>query len=195
MSDSLLQEVARSDREKSLGQQAHVFWMTGLSGSGKTTLGSLLERALMERGYKTMYLDGDVLRGSLNSDLGFSPEDRKENIRRTGAVNKVLFDAGLIVINAFISPYRSDRAAVRSLFGEGNFSEIHIKADLAVCEARDPKGLYRRARAGEIAGFTGISAPYEEPLSPELLLDTGAGSLENTFQTLLEFSLKRLGPR
>lgn len=195
MSDQKNQEVTRSDREQALGQQAHVFWMTGLSGSGKTTLGLLLERALLQRGFKTMYLDGDVLREGLNSDLGFSPDDRRENIRRTGAVNKVLFDAGLIVLNAFIAPYRSDRAAVRSLFPEGRFSEIHIKAELAVCEARDPKGLYRKARAGEIADFTGISAPYEEPVSPELLIETGADSVEASFFALLDFVLKRLDAR
>lgn len=186
-------EVIRTDREKALGQQAHVFWMTGLSGSGKTTLGVLLERTLLERGFKTMYLDGDVLREGLNRDLGFSPQDRKENIRRTGAVNKLLFDSGLVVINAFISPYRSDRAAVRALFPEGRFSEIHVKADLAVCEARDPKGLYRKARAGEISAFTGISAPYEDPVSPELLIETGAGSVDASFSALLDFTLKRLG--
>ncbi|MFM2207441.1 MAG: adenylylsulfate kinase [Bacteroidota bacterium] len=186
-------EVTRAERERSLGQQAHVFWLTGLSGAGKSTLAVLLERALLERGFRTMYLDGDVLRSGINKDLGFSPADRKENLRRTGALNKVLFDAGLVTINALISPYRSDREEVRSLFPVGFFSEIHVKADIAVCESRDPKGLYRRARAGEISEFTGVSAPYEEPEQPDLLLDTSAGTVEESLAKLLAFALKRLG--
>jgi adenylyl-sulfate kinase len=193
MQPSVQGEVTRDERERSLGQQAHVFWLTGLSGAGKSTLAVLLERALMEHGFRTMHLDGDVLRNGINKDLGFSPADRKENLRRTGALNKVLFDAGLVTINALVSPYRSDRDDVRSLFPAGCFSEVHVKADIAVCESRDPKGLYRKARAGEIGEFTGISAPYEEPEQPELLLDTSTGTLEESFSKLLAFALKRLG--
>ena len=185
-------EVVRSERERSLGQLAHIFWLTGLSGSGKSTLGARLERSLQERGFKTMYLDGDVLRSGLNRDLGFGPDDRKENIRRTGELNKVLFEAGLVVINALISPYRSDREMVRGLFPEGRFSEVYVKADLSVCEARDPKGLYRRARSGEIREFTGITAPYEEPVAPDLLVASGTTGVDASLAVLLEFALGRL---
>lgn len=184
--------IGADDRERTMGQHAHVFWLTGLSGSGKSTLAVLLENALQEKGFRTMLLDGDVLRQGLNSDLGFTASDRQENIRRTGHLNRVLFDAGLIIINAFISPFESDRRMVRSLFPTDRFSEVYIKADLAVCESRDPKGMYRRARAGELKEFTGIDAPYEAPLQAELVIETGSYSKEVSLEQLINFALIRL---
>ena len=147
-------------------------WLTGLSGAGKSTLATAVEAALIRAGHAACVLDGDNLRHGLNADLGFSPEDRRENIRRAGEVAALFADAGLIVIAAFISPYRAGREAAREAIGAARFLEVFLDAPLAVCERRDPKGLYRRARAGEIAEFTGISAPYEPPEAPALTLDT-----------------------
>lgn len=148
--------------------------MTGLSGSGKSTIACLVEQALIERGRLAYRLDGDNIRHGLNSNLGFSAEDRTENIRRIGEVAKLFTDAGVIVIASFISPYRRDRDAVRALVPAGDFVEVYVKASLAAAEARDPKGLYRKARAGEIKGFTGIDDPYEEPQAAEIVIDTEA---------------------
>jgi len=164
--------VGHAERQRLLGQKGCIVWLTGLSGSGKSTIAHALEQRLVSSGQAAYVLDGDNIRHGLNADLGFSPEDRAENIRRVGEVALLLADAGLIVIAAFISPYRADRDAIRSKAGTGRFYEVHADAPLDVCEERDPKGLYRRARAGKIADFTGIDAPYEPPEHSELVLDT-----------------------
>jgi bifunctional enzyme CysN/CysC len=166
--------VARQEREARQGHAAAVVWLTGLSGSGKTTIGRLVERRLFDRGCQTRLLDGDQIRQGVCEDLGFSPDDRTENIRRAGEVAALFFDHGAIVLAAFISPYRRDRDSARRRFPEGRFFEIFVSADADTCRARDPKQLYARAHAGEIAQFTGVSAPYEAPLAPELVLDTTA---------------------
>ena len=165
--------VLRTDREARQGHPTAVIWFTGLSGSGKSTLANELDWRLFERGISSYVLDGDNIRHGLNGDLGFSPEARTENIRRIGEVAKLLTDAGTIALTAFISPYREDRDRVRELMDrETDFIEVFVEAPLEVCEERDPKGLYKKARAGEIPEFTGISAPYEEPENPELVLET-----------------------
>ena len=164
--------VPRAQRERLLGQKGVTLWMTGLSGSGKSTIACLLEKMLVERGYLAYRLDGDNVRTGLNRNLGFSAEDRTENIRRVGEVAKLFTDAGAIVIVSFISPYRKDRDAVRAGMKTGDFIEVYIKASLETAEKRDPKGLYKKARAGKIRGFTGIDDPYEEPLKAEMVLDT-----------------------
>jgi bifunctional enzyme CysN/CysC len=164
--------VALEERWRANGHRSGVLWLTGLSGAGKTTLSLELEQALFRRGWHVTVLDGDNVRHGLSADLGFSPEDRAENIRRVGEVAALFARSGMIVITAFISPYRADRDRVRRIAPD-MFHEVYIKADLSVCEGRDPKGLYRKARAGEIRDFTGISAPYEEPEAPELVIDTG----------------------
>jgi adenylyl-sulfate kinase len=165
-------DVARGDRERRNGHRGVTVWLTGLSGSGKSTLARRLEAALFERGCQVYVLDGDNLRYGLNRDLGFSPEDRAENIRRIGEVARLLTSSGAIVVTAFISPYRADRDLTRALMPEGDFVETYLECPLEVCEARDPKGLYRKARRGELKNFTGISAPYEAPETPELVLRT-----------------------
>jgi adenylylsulfate kinase len=164
--------VTRADREKLNGHKGFTLWFTGLSGSGKSTIAVAVEKALCERGVKTYILDGDNVRHGLNSNLGFSPEDRTENIRRIGEVSKLFNDAGLVALTAFISPYRADRDKVRGLMGEGDFLEVFVDCPVEECEKRDVKGLYAKARAGQIKEFTGISAPYEEPSKPELVLRT-----------------------
>lgn len=184
--------LTQSDRERLLGQSAHTFWFTGLSGSGKTTLAQRLEQELHQRGFKTFLLDGDLLRTGLNKDLGFSDEDRSENIRRIAEVNKLFNDAGVITINAFISPFRIDRDSVRTLLSHGRFSEIYTAADLSSCESRDVKGLYKKARAGEITAFTGVDSPYEPPLHPELVLATGEETIEQSMERLLHFALLKV---
>ncbi len=151
-----------------------VIWLTGLSGSGKSTTAYALERALVDAGHLAYVLDGDNVRHGLNADLGFSADDRAENIRRIGEVAGLFADAGVIAIASFISPYRADRARAREVAGDGRFVEVYLDVPLDVCEQRDPKGLYAKARAGEIADFTGVSAPYEAPDAPELTLDTSA---------------------
>ena len=171
-------KVKREDRERLLGQKGVVIWFTGLSGSGKSTLAYAVEEKLHKMGYLTYVLDGDNIRHGLNSDLGFSPEDREENIRRVGEVAKLFADAGVIVMTAFISPYRKDRRRARRLMDEGRFVEVYCKCGLEVCERRDPKGLYKKAKAGEIDEFTGVSAPYEEPEKPEIVVETDKQSIE-----------------
>jgi adenylylsulfate kinase len=180
-------DVTKADRERLNGHKAVVLWFTGLSGSGKSTLAHAVENALFEQGVRTYVLDGDNIRHGLNKNLGFSPEDRAENIRRIGEVAKLFIDAGVLAMTAFISPYREDRDKAREIAGEGNFVEVYVKADLEVCESRDPKGLYKKARAGQIPEFTGISAPYEEPLSPEIVVDTGKESLEECAHKVLGY--------
>jgi adenylylsulfate kinase len=171
-------ELAEDERQRLLGGPGCVVWFTGLSGSGKSTVARRVERLLIQQGVRAYVLDGDNLRHGLNGDLGFSAEDRTENIRRVGEVARLLQDAGLVVLSAFVSPYAADRGRVRSLVPDGAFLEAFVDTPLAVCEARDPKGLYKKARAGIIANFTGISAPYESPESPEIHLETDGLSID-----------------
>ena len=180
-------EMSRAERRARHGHRGAAVWLTGLSGSGKSTLGYRLERLLTERGVFAYVLDGDNVRHGLNGDLGFSPEDRAENIRRIGEVTALFADAGAIVLSSFISPYRAGRQAIRERMPAGDFIEVHVAASLEVCEARDPKGLYKRARAGEIPSFTGISAPYEAPEDPELVVDTGELSVEEAASRVLSY--------
>ena len=177
--------VTREDRERLLRQRGATVWLTGLSGAGKSSVAVTAEKALVENGHAAYVLDGDNVRHGLNKNLGFSPADRTENIRRIGEVAKLFSDAGLLVFTSFISPYRADRDAVRALFAPGDFVEVYVSAGVDVCEARDVKGLYRKARAGEIPEFTGISAPYEPPERPELVLDTARQTLEESVRALL----------
>lgn len=179
-------KLTAEDRNKQLGQKGVVVWFTGLSASGKSTLAREVELALVQNGKNCYVLDGDNVRHGLNRDLGFSPEDRTENIRRIGEVAKLISEANVIVLTAFISPYRADRDLARGLLAEDEFHEVFCDAGLEVCEDRDPKGLYKKARAGEIPEFTGISAPYEEPLNAELVVDTGTQTLEESTRTVLE---------
>lgn len=178
-------QVNAEKRAEINGHQSTVLWFTGLSGSGKSTVANALEQALVARGMHTYLLDGDNVRHGLCADLGFSEADRTENLRRVGAVAGLMVDAGLLVLSAFISPYRSQRELVKSLVPAGKFLEIHIATPLAVCEQRDVKGLYKKARAGEISQFTGISDPYEAPLAPDLVLNTAESSLEQSVEQLL----------
>ena len=180
-------QVERRDREVLVGQRGVTIWLTGLSGSGKSTIAVAAERELVRRGHLSFVLDGDNVRHGLNKNLGFSPEDRSENIRRFGEVSKLFTEAGVIVFSSFISPYRSDRDAVRALMEPGDFVEVYVDASLETCEGRDVKGLYQKARAGEIPEFTGISAPYEAPESPELILDTNRQSVEESVGQLVEY--------
>lgn len=165
-------KVASADRKKLKGHKGAVVWFTGLSACGKSTIANTVDHLLHEQGKHTYLLDGDNIRMGLNKNLGFSAEDRAENIRRIGEVAKLFADAGIITLTAFISPYRVDRDAVRALMGDGGFVEVYVEASLETCEKRDPKGLYKKARAGEIKGFTGIDDPYEAPEKPELVLDS-----------------------
>ncbi|MET0340596.1 MAG: adenylyl-sulfate kinase [Polyangiales bacterium] len=164
--------VTRDDRTRIYGHRGATLWFTGLSGSGKSTVARRVEQLLAERGHHVYTLDGDNVRYGLCKDLGFSPADRTENIRRIGEVSKLFTDAGTLTLAAFVSPYRADRDAVRALLAPGEFIEVYVAAALSVCEERDPKGLYKQARAGAIGEFTGISAPYEEPEKPEITLHT-----------------------
>ena len=178
-------QVSRTDREKLLSQRGCTIWLTGLSGSGKSTIAVAAEKALAQKGRLTYILDGDNIRHGLNSNVGFSPADRTENIRRIGEVSKLFTDAGIIVFTSFISPYRGDRDAVRKIMGEGDFIEAWVQASVDTCESRDVKGLYKKARAGEIKEFTGISAPYEEPLKPEVVLDTNSQTVDQCVGSLI----------
>jgi adenylylsulfate kinase len=180
-------QVTRAQREKLLQQRAATVWLTGLSGSGKSTLAVAAEQRLVARGKLAYVLDGDNIRHGLNKNLGFGPADRTENIRRIGEVAKLMNDAGLIVFTSFISPYRADRDAVRALMPAGDFIEVFVDASVETCESRDVKGLYKRARAGEIPEFTGISAPYQAPLSPELVLDTGRQTVDESVGAILGY--------
>ena len=178
--------VNRQEREKLLDQKGALIWMTGLSGSGKSTIAYTLEHALVQRGHLTYVLDGDNIRHGLNKNLGFSAEDRQENIRRIGEVGKLYVDTGIITITAFISPYSADRAVARETVGDDSFFEVFCSAPLEVCEERDPKGLYKKARAGEIKGFTGIDDPYEAPENPELVIDTSKVSPQDAAVMICE---------
>jgi adenylylsulfate kinase len=178
-------QVTREDREKLLRQRGVTVWLTGLSGSGKSTIAVAAEEALVSRGHLAYVLDGDNIRHGLNKNLGFSPADRTENIRRIGEVAKLFTEAGVVVFTSFISPYRADRDLVRSIHDSGRFVEVHVAASVETCESRDVKGLYKKARAGEIPEFTGISAPYEAPERPELVLDTNRQTVEESVSTLV----------
>ena len=183
--------VTREERERLNGHRGCIVWLTGLSGSGKSTIAVALEKALWERGVRSYILDGDNIRHGLNKNLGFSPADRTENIRRIGEVAKLFTDAGLVAVTAFISPYRADRDQVRALMKSGDFIEVLVDCPLDVCEQRDVKGLYQKARAGQIPEFTGISAPYEAPVSPELTLRTAAQSPEESVGQVLGYLASR----
>jgi adenylylsulfate kinase len=174
--------VSSQERENILGMKGAVVWLTGLSGSGKSTIARRLEQLLVENGVLAYVLDGDNLRHGLNSDLGFSPDERSENIRRVGEVAALFADAGVVVIAAFISPYQSDRDTVRGKVANGRFLEVYVETTLETCETRDPKGLYQKARDGQISNFTGISAPYEVPNKPELRLQTEGKSIDQCAQ-------------
>jgi adenylylsulfate kinase len=169
-------QVVSADRVRVLRQHPVTLWFTGLSGAGKSTIAFALEKRLLELGQASYVLDGDNVRHGLNRDLGFSAQDRTENIRRIAEVAHLMNDAGLIVISAFISPYRVDREIARGIIGTENFLEIYVDTPIAVCEQRDPKGMYKKARAGQLKDFTGVSAPYESPLEPALVLDTSTSS-------------------
>ena len=179
--------VTRERRNQSNNHQSVVLWFTGLSGSGKSTLAHVLEEKLFKKGCKTLVLDGDNVRHGLNSNLDFSDDDRKENIRRIGEVAKLMLESGLIVMTAFISPFREDRVAVRNLISNSDFIEIYCKASLEICEARDVKGLYKRARVGQIKNYTGIDSPYEAPDNPELIIDTDKETLDESVSKIYSF--------
>ncbi len=183
--------VTRSDRYILNGHRSGLLWFTGLSGSGKSTLAHAVEARLFQEGVRSYVLDGDNIRHGLNSDLGLSPEDRQENVRRIAEVSKLMVDAGLLVFTAFIAPYRQSRQFVRELMTKWPFFECYVKCPLDVCEERDPKGLYRRARAGEIQNMTGLSAPYEEPEQPELTVETHRNSLEASVDIVIRFLQSR----
>lgn len=180
-------EVTKQDRQQLHGHKSATLWFTGLSGSGKSTISVELEKALFERKKHAFRLDGDNVRHGLNKNLGFSPEDRQENIRRIGEVSKLMVDAGLITITAFISPYREDRDNVRALLDDDEFIEIYTQCSVEECERRDPKGLYKKARTGEIPEFTGISAPYEEPRNPEITIDTEQLDVKDAVTQILNY--------
>lgn len=175
----------REQRWLRMGQRPAIAWLTGLSGAGKSSIANVTDRALMEAGRNTVVLDGDNLRHGLNRDLGFTPEDRVENIRRAAETARLMAEAGLVVIVSLISPFRAERAAARAIAGDIPFLEVFIDTPLAVCEARDPKGLYDRARAGKIPNFTGISAPYEAPDNPDLVVETRNVTVEHSSSTLI----------
>jgi adenylylsulfate kinase len=185
-------KVSAAAREQLLGQRAHLVWFTGLSGSGKSTLAVQLEAQLHAEGYKTYLLDGDNIRSGLNKNLSFTDEGRVENIRRIGEVSKLFLDAGLVVLSAFISPFQADRDQVRKIVGEENFFEVFVHAPIEVCEARDVKGLYKRARAGEVKNFTGIDSPYEKPVSPDIQINTDEESVEHSVELLMKAVIPKI---
>jgi adenylylsulfate kinase len=184
-------KIGKPQREAQNKHKGVVLWFTGLSGSGKSTIAVEVEHMLFNRGVRVYILDGDNVRHGLNKNLGFSPEDREENIRRIGEVARLFADAGMVAITSFISPYRKDRDAARALLESEDFIEVYVKAGLEICEKRDPKGLYKKARAGEIKQFTGISAPYEEPHSPELVIDTGTRSISESAQQVVDYLVNK----
>jgi len=184
--------VSRKDRQKNNNQNSFLIWFTGLSGSGKSTIANALEYKLYQNGYKTYALDGDNIRKGINSDLTFSPEDRTENIRRIAEVANLLVDSGLIVLAAFVSPYKKDRANIASIVGNSNFVEIYVNTSIEECERRDVKGLYKKARAGEIKDFTGVNAPYEEPENPEIEIITDNKTVEESVEKIYELIKTKL---
>lgn len=184
-------KVTPEERTQLLRQDAATIWLTGLSGSGKSTLAFELEKRLFMLGHVAYALDGDNMRHGLNRDLGFSPRDRTENIRRIAEVARLFNNAGIFVVTAFISPYRADRAMARDIIGPDRFIETHLAAGMEICERRDPKGLYKKARAGEISDFTGVSAPYEAPETPALVIDTGRIGVEESVSEILRAARPR----
>ena len=180
-------KVTKTDREKKQGNKAYLLWFTGLSGSGKSTLANLVEVALHQQNKSTYVLDGDNIRQGINKDLSFSPEDRSENIRRIAEISKLMVNAGVITIGAFVSPYLKDRALIKKIVGENNFIEIFVNTSLEECENRDVKGLYKKARSGEIKNMTGISAPYEIPKNPDFEIITDGQTIENSVNEILTF--------
>lgn len=184
-------KISKQDREKSGKNKGVVIWLTGLPSSGKSTTAVELNALLSQRGINSYILDGDNIRHGLNKDLGFSPQDRKENIRRISEVAKLFADSGFLVITAFISPYRKDRNRARNILNKGDFIEVFIKADISVCAERDPKGLYKKAQQGQIKEFTGVSAPYEEPENPELVIDTEKLSKQESAEYVLRYLLQK----
>lgn len=188
---SVPHRVSAETRSHHFGHEGAVVWLTGLSASGKSTLAMGLEEKMLSLGYACYTLDGDNIRNGLNANLGFSPVDRMENIRRVGEVAALFADAGLICITAFISPYQNDRLLARRASNRARFHEVYVSADLSTCEARDPKGLYRKARAGELRDFTGIDAPYEVPESPDLVINTRLESPAQSIEHLLGYLLKQ----
>jgi adenylylsulfate kinase len=180
-------KITKQDRERRNGHRSFILWFTGISGSGKSTIAHRLEERLFEIGVRTYVLDGDNIRTGLNKGLGFSAEDREENIRRIGQVAKLFVDAGLVVLTAFISPYKKDRAVARSLVEDDEFVEIYVKCPLEICEQRDVKGLYEKARRGMVKQFTGIDDPYEEPENPEIIVETDKADLEQCVEEILNF--------
>ncbi|MFA1822878.1 adenylyl-sulfate kinase [Virgibacillus oceani] len=185
-------KVTKEHRRQLNNHKSAVLWFTGLSGSGKSTISVELEKELHNAGIRTFRLDGDNIRHGLNKNLGFSPEDRKENIRRIGEVSKLMVEAGLITLTAFISPYRKDRDEIRDLLEEGEFIEVFVDASIETCESRDPKGLYKKVRQGEIKSFTGIDAPYEAPIDPDVTVNTNKQNSEESVRTIMTY-LKREG--
>ena len=183
--------VSSIDRQNQAAHKSAILWFTGLSGAGKSTLAHAVEKAIFDHGCRTYVLDGDNVRDGLCADLGFSANDRQENIRRIGEMSKLFMDAGIITLTAFISPFQSDRDRVRNLVNNDQFIEIYCQSSLTICEQRDIKGLYAKARRGEIKDFTGISSPYEQPLSPELVVNTGERSLEMCVATVLDYLKER----
>lgn len=184
------QNVTKERRAKLLNQKPCVLWFTGLSGSGKSTIANALEDILYKRGIKTYFLDGDNVRHGLNKDLGFSDVDREENIRRVGEVSKLFIDSGLIVLSAFISPFKNDRQRARGLVEDGEFIEIYVNTSIKECEKRDPKGLYKKARKGDIKNFTGIDSPYESPKNPEIELKNDEMSIQESTDKIVDFLIK-----
>ncbi|MGA3012605.1 MAG: adenylyl-sulfate kinase [Bacteroidales bacterium] len=184
--------VGRSDKEKRLKQKAKVLWMTGLSGSGKTTIGLALEKELIKRGFLIMLLDGDLVRTGINNNLRFSVEDRKENIRRIAEVSKLFVNCGIVTINCFISPTDEIRTMAKNIIGDDDFLEVFVSAPLEICENRDVKGLYAKARTGEIPEFTGISSPFDIPQDADLVLKTDQMNVEETIQCALDFILPKI---
>ena len=179
--------ITREDRWKLMGHKGCILWFTGLSACGKSTIANAVDSKLHDAGVHSFVLDGDNIRMGLNKNLGFSAEDRAENIRRIGEVAKLFSDAGIITTTAFISPYLADRDKVRALMGQGGFIEIHVNASVETCETRDPKGLYKKARAGEIKNFTGISDPYEAPVNPELVLDSNSKGIDELSNEVIAY--------
>ena len=185
-------KVSKPQREQLLNQHARLIWFTGLSGSGKSTLAVQLEAELHDMGYKTYLLDGDNIRAGLNKDLTFTDEGRIENIRRIGEVSKLMLDAGIVVLSAFISPFQADRDQVRKIVGEENYVEVFVDAPIEVCEQRDVKGLYKKARAGEVKNFTGIDSPYEPPVNPDVIIPTGTMTIDASVKKLMDVVIPKI---
>lgn len=185
-------KITKADREALRGHRSFLLWFTGLSGSGKSTLANLVEIELHKKGIATYSLDGDNIRQGINKDLSFAPEDRTENIRRIAEISKLMLDAGVLTLAAFVSPYIKDRAEIKSIVGDANVIEIYINTSLDECERRDVKGLYKKARAGEIKNMTGISAPYEAPENPDLEIQTDHQTIEASVQAIIDFIIQKL---